>query len=88
MPVDGLCRHVAEPLGGRAGPPAVGSPVEMIGSPLIIRGKPEQPPGSLEWDTDLADAPEPIEQCPHMRTLHHSSSFVEPTRHQWPKPPQ
>src|SRR5690242_5777167 len=23
------------------------------------------PPGSLRWDTDLADAPEPIEQCPH-----------------------
>ena len=36
------------------------------------------PPGSLGCDTDLADAPEPIEQCPHMVGLRCCRGIPQP----------
>jgi transcriptional regulator with XRE-family HTH domain len=55
-----------------------------IGRDGSVRGRgPSSGPGpskgrALGWDTDLADAPEPIEQCPHMVGLRCCRGIPQP----------
>jgi hypothetical protein len=82
QPADQLVRHIEHCVGepcfeNDRGDNDRASPLHSIAPHLmrigdacladeLLKAAFMDPPGSLGWDTDLADAPEPIEQCPHM----------------------